>query len=347
MEVSTPARILLTGFSGFVGRYLVEQCQALYPHTKLFGVSRHPTSRFADADLQNVTLIPADITNAEQMRSAVAHSRPDFVFHLAAQSSVAASWADPASTLQINAGGAVQLLEALRAEHLSPRILLVGSGEQYGLVRPEENPISEDAPFRPISPYGVSKSAQDLYGYQYYKTYKLPVMRVRLFNSFGPRQTETFVVSDFARQIVRIERGEMEPVLNVGNLQAQRDFLPVEDVARALLAIAQRGQPGQAYNIGSSHAHSIKEILDILLAHATMPIEVRQDPARLRPADIPILVADTSRLRAHTGWEPIIDFENAIVSTLNYWRTVVAQKEKQNSGSSNHSERAKFYENRH
>ena len=347
MEVPIPSRILLTGFSGFVGRYLVEQCQALYPHTKLFGVSRHPPSHFADPDLQNVTLIPADITNAEQMRSAVAQSRPDFVFHLAAQSSVAASWTDPAATLQINAGGAVQLLEALRAEHLAPRVLLVGSGEQYGLVRPEENPISEEAAFWPISPYGVSKSAQDLYGYQYYKTYKLPILRVRLFNSFGPRQTETFVVADFARQIVRIEQGEMEPVLSVGNLQAQRDFLPVEDVARALLAVAQRGQPGQAYNIGSSHAYSIQEILHILLAHATLPIEVRQDPARLRPADIPILVADISRLRAHTGWQPTIDLEKAIVSTLNYWRTVAGQKGKQHTGSSNHSERATLNENRH
>jgi GDP-4-dehydro-6-deoxy-D-mannose reductase len=342
VEVSTPSRILLTGFSGFVGRYLVEQCQALYPDAKLFGVSRHPTSRIADSDVQRVTLIPADITNAEQIRYAVAQSQPDFVFHLAAQSSVAASWADPASTLQINAGGAVQLLEALRAEHLSPRILLVGSGEQYGLVRPEENPIREETAFRPISPYGVSKSAQDLYGYQYYMTYKLPVLRVRLFNSFGPRQTETFVVADFARQIVLIEQGEMEPVLTVGNLQAQRDFLPVEDVARAFLAIAQRGQPGQAYNIGSSRAHSVREILDLLLAHSTMPIKVRQDPARLRPSDIPMLVADISRLRAHTGWEPVIDFEYAIEQTLNYWRTAVAQKGKQNSGRSNRSERAKL-----
>lgn len=342
MEVSTPSRILLTGFSGFVGSYLVEQCQAMYPDAKLFGVSRHPPSHIADSDTQRMTLIPADITNAAQMRYAVAQSQPDFIFHLAAQSSVAASWADPASTLQINAGGAIQLLEALRAEHLSPRILLVGSGEQYGLVRPEENPIREEAAFRPISPYGVSKSAQDLFGYQYYMTYKLPVLRVRPFNSFGPQQTETFVVADFARQIALIEQGEIEPVLTVGNLQAQRDFLPVEDVVRAFLAIAQRGHPGQAYNIGSSRAYSIREILDILLAHSTMPIEIRQDPARLRPSDIPLLVADTSRLRAHTGWEPAINLEHALKQTLNYWRTVVAHKGKQNAGRSNRSERAKL-----
>src|SRR6266568_1235578 len=156
---------------------------------------------------------------------------------LAAQSSVAASWNDPLSTLQVNAGGAIHLLEALRAERLSPRVLLVGSGEQYGLVKPEENPINEDSLPRPINPYGVSKLAQDLYGYQYFITYGLPILRARPFNHFGLRQTATFVVADFARQIVLIEQGKVEPILSVGNLQTRRDFLPVEDVVRADLAI--------------------------------------------------------------------------------------------------------------
>jgi len=325
MEVPTPSRILITGFSGFMGSYLIEQCQALYPDARLFGVSRHLASRTASGDTKDVTLIAADLTHPEQMRHAVAQSQPDCVFHLAAQSSVAASWVDPASTLRINAGGAVQLLEALRTEHLSPRVILVGSGEQYGLVRPEENPIREESVFRPISPYGVSKSAQDLYGHQYFAAYALPILRVRLFNSFGPRQTETFVVADFARQIAMIEQGKMEPVLTVGNLQAQRDFLPVEDVVRALLAVAQRGQPGQAYNIGSGRARSIREILDILLAHSTTSIQVRKDPARLRPADVPLLVADISHLNEHTGWEPAIDIGYALEQTLNYWRAVVAR----------------------
>lgn len=325
MEVPTPSRILITGFSGFMGSYLIEQCRAFYPDTRLFGVCRHLTSLTASDDTKDVTLIAADITHPEQMRHAVAQSQPDWVFHLAAQSSVAASWVDPASTLRINAGGAIQLFEALRAEHLSPRVILVGSGEQYGLVRPDENPIREESAFRPISPYGVSKSAQDLYGYQYFVAYALPVLRVRLFNSFGPRQSELFVVADFARQIAMLEQGKMEPVLTVGNLQAQRDFLPVEDVARALLAVARRGQPGQAYNIGSGRARSIGEILETLLAHSTTSLQVRKDPARLRPADVPLLVADISHLYEHTGWEPVIDVEYALEQTLNYWRAVVAR----------------------
>jgi GDP-4-dehydro-6-deoxy-D-mannose reductase len=325
MEVPTPTRILITGVSGFIGSYLVEQCRALYPDTKLFGVCRHATPRDTAPDTKDVTLIAVDITHPEQMRQAMAQSQPDWVFHLAAQSSVAASWADPASTLRINAGGAVQLLEALRAEHLSPRVILVGSGEQYGLVRPEENPIREEVAFRPINPYGVSKSAQDLYGYQYFVAYGMPILRVRPFNSFGPRQTESFVVADFARQIALIEQGKMEPVLTVGNLQAQRDFLPVKDVAHALLAVARRGEPGQVYNIGSGHARSISEMLEILLTHSTTSIQVRQDPARFRPVDVPLMVADISRLHAHTGWEPVIDPAYALEKTLNYWRAVVAQ----------------------
>ena len=323
MEVPTPSRILITGFSGFVGGYLVEQCQALYPDAQLFGVCRHPVSSPATNDGQHVTLVEADITHAEQMRQAVARTQPECIFHLAAQSSVAASWADPASTLRINAGGAIQLLEALRAEHLSPRVILVGSGEQYGLVHPEQNPICEETAFQPISPYGVSKSAQDLYGYQYFVAYGLPILRVRPFNSFGPRQTALFVVADFARQIALIEQGKLEPLLTVGNLQARRDFLPVEDVVSAYLAVARRGQPGQAYNIGSGRACSIEEILHILLRYSTKSIEVRTDPARLRPVDVPLLVADTSRLRTHTGWEPVTEVEHALEETLNYWRAVV------------------------
>jgi GDP-4-dehydro-6-deoxy-D-mannose reductase len=322
--MTLPSHILITGFSGFIGSHLIEQCRTLYPEAKLFGVCRHPTSRIDTYDTKNVTVIVADITDLEQMRHAVAQSQPDLVFHLAAQSSVAASWADPASTLQINAGGAVQLLEALRAEKLSPRIILMGSGEQYGQVYPEENPVREETTFRPISPYGVSKSAQDLYGYQYFAAYGLLVLRVRSFNSFGPRQTKRFVVANLARQIALIEQGKAEPVLSVGNLQVQRDFLPVVDVVCACLSIAQRGQPGQAYNVGSGRARSIEEILEILLAHSTTSMQIRKDPKQSRPIDVPLLVADISRLYTDTEWKPAIDIEYALEETLNYWRAVVA-----------------------
>jgi GDP-4-dehydro-6-deoxy-D-mannose reductase len=327
MENPTPSRILITGFSGFVGGHLVERCRIMYPEARLFGVCRHSIPSSATAQVKDITPFVADTTNAEHMRHVVAETRPDLVFHLAAQSSVAASWADPASALHINASGAICLLEAIRAEHLSPRIVLVGSGEQYGKVDPEENPIREEMPLQPINPYGVSKAAQDMYGYQYFAVYGLPVLRIRQFNSFGPRQSATFVVADFARQIALIEEEKNELVLTVGNLQARRDFLPIEDVVRAYLAVAEQGQPGQAYNVGSGQAYSIGEILAMLLAHSTASIQIRTDPARLRPADVPLLVASISRIKTHTGWEPLIDIKHALGQTLNYWRAMVADKQ--------------------
>lgn len=309
-----------------MGGHLVEQCRIHYPHAELFGVSRHLTFHTATSSMNDVKLLEADIMQPEAIRQVVALSQPDLIIHLAAQSSVSASWKDPFGTLKVNAGGALHLLEALRSEQLTPRIVLVGSGEQYGMVRPEDNPIREECLFRPANPYAVSKAVQDLYGYQYFVAYGLPIMRTRPFNHFGPRQTSTFVVANFARQIALIETGKAEPVLYVGNLQAWRDFLPVEDVVAAYLAVAEQGQPGEAYNIGSGQARSIRAILDLLLTFAKTHIEVREDPARLRPVDVPLLEADTSRLRADTNWKPAVQFESALQRTLDFWRTVVTSE---------------------
>ncbi len=254
--MSIPSRILITGCTGFVGGYLVEQCRIRYPQAELFGLSGHPTLHTATPGMSDLELSVADVTQPEAVRQVVAEVKPDLVIHLAAQSSVSASWKDPSGTLRVNAGGTIHLLEALRSEQLTPRVVLVGSGEQYGMVRPEDNPIREECPFRPANPYAASKAAQDLYGYQYFVAYGLPILRTRPFNHFGPRQTSTFVIANFARQIALIEAEKAEPVLSVGNLQARRDFLPVEDVVAAYLAVAEQGRPGEAYNIGSGQARS-------------------------------------------------------------------------------------------
>ena len=320
---SRPSRILITGCTGFVGRYLIKQCRLRYPQAILWGLAGHPPSATNTLPVKDIHFVTVDITHPEAVRQAVAQARPDIVFHLAAQASVAASWNNPLDTLTINAGGTIHLLEALRTEHLTPRIILVGSGEQYGMVRPEENPVREDCPFRPANPYAVSKITQDLYGYQYFLAYQLPIMRTRSFNHFGPYQAATFVIPNFARQIALIEAGKADPILLVGNLEAQRDFLPVEDVITAYLAIADWGQAGKAYNIGSSQARSIRSILDLLLSFARVPIEVREDPTRLRPVDVPLLEADTSRLSLHTGWYPTTPFEAALQRTLDYWRNTI------------------------
>ncbi len=323
IDRSSVERILITGFSGFVGSYLAAACHAQYPQAALFGLSLNAAALpEAQGDIPLICL-EADLLDGAQVHQAIARSRPDLLFHLAAQSSVAASWAEPARTLQINAGGAIHLFEALRAEGLTPRIILVGSGEQYGLIASEENPIKEECQPRPANPYAVSKVAQDLYGYQYFAAYGLPIIRARPFNHFGPRQKESFVIASFARQVALIEAGRAEPVLPVGNLQARRDFLPVRDVVRAYLALVEQGHPGEAYNIGSGVARSIEEVLAACLELTDAPITTRVDPARLRPADVPLLVADTTRLRAHTGWQPTMDFKAALKETLDYWRAVV------------------------
>jgi GDP-4-dehydro-6-deoxy-D-mannose reductase len=323
--VSIPSRILITGCTGFVGKYVVAACRRCYPDAKLFGLASHRAS--APHRTDDLTLLRADITQRDAVQPIVAQARPDLVIHLAAQSSVATSWKDPLTTLRVNAEGTVHLFEAIRAEHLSPRILLVGSGELYGMIHPEDNPIREECPLRPANPYAVSKATQDLYGYQYFVAYGLPIIRMRPFNHFGPGQPPTFVIARFARQIALIEAGKAEPRLSVGNLQAQRDFLPVEDVVMAYMALAEHGQPGEAYNIGSGQAYSIRAILDQLLSLARFPIEVYQDPALLRPVDVPLLQADTSRLRAHTGWQPALSFAEALQHTLEYWRSIIATED--------------------
>jgi GDP-4-dehydro-6-deoxy-D-mannose reductase len=324
--MSIPSRILITGCTGFVGSHLVEQCRKRYPQAELFGLTGHPTFQTVTPGMSDVKILVADITQPEAIRRVAAISQPDLIIHLAAQSSVSASWKDPSGTLEVNAGGVIHLLEALRSEQLTPHIVLVGSGEQYGIVHPEDIPIREECPFRPINPYAVSKATQDLYGYQYFKAYGLPVLRARPFNHFGTRQAPTFVIANFARQIALIEAERTEPVLYIGNLEVWRDFLPVEDVVAAYLAIAEQGQPGEAYNIGSGKARSISEMLDLLLTFARVRLQLREDPARLRPIDVPFLEADTSRLRAHTNWKPVVQFELALQRTLDFWRTIVASE---------------------
>lgn len=327
MDKITPSRILITGVTGFVGGYLVEQCHTRYPQAEVFGIYHNKPLRQGSAALRQVIPLQADVTQAEEVLQALAQSCPDVIFHLAAQASVAASWSDPIRTLQVNAIGTLHLLETVRLEHPTARIVLVGSGEVYGAALPHENPIREECPLRPVNPYAVAKATQDLYGYQYGVSYGIPIMRVRAFNHFGPRQADAFVVSGLARQIALIEAGKAEPVVLVGNLQAKRDFLPVRDVVEAYLAVAEHGQPGEVYNVGSGRARSIGEILDCLLTLTKKPISVREDAARMRPVDIPILEADISRIHAHTGWQPTVPFELALRETLDYWRAMVAPAE--------------------
>jgi GDP-4-dehydro-6-deoxy-D-mannose reductase len=268
-----------------------------------------------------MTLHECDLRDATSTFDTVAKVKPDWIFHLAAQSFVPTSWVAPTESLTTNILAQVNIFEAVRRLGLKTRIQLACSSEEYGMVFPDETPIRETNPLRPLSPYAVSKVAQDLLGYQYWMSWKVDSVRTRGFNHEGPRRGPVFVASDFAKQIADIERGSRPPVLNVGNLEAKRDFTDVRDMVRGYVLALEKGEPGEVYNLCRGRCWTIRETLDMLLALTKVKIEVKQDPARLRPSDVPILLGDNSKFVAATGWQPTIPFEQTLRDMLEYWRS--------------------------
>jgi GDP-4-dehydro-6-deoxy-D-mannose reductase len=268
-----------------------------------------------------ITLVESDLRDLSSVRALLEATNPTHIVHLAAQSFVHASWRSPAETLSTNILAQVNLLEGLRGLKMSPRFLVVGSSEEYGLVEEDELPIKETNPLRPLSPYAVSKVGQDLMGYQYWKSYGLPIVRSRAFNHEGPRRGDVFVTSNFARQVAEIEAGLHDPVIHVGDLAPRRDYSDVRDIVRGYWALVERGEPGEVYNLCSGRAWTIRQVLDLLLEQARVKnIRVETDPARLRPSDVPVLEGDPSKIEKATGWKVEIPFERTLKDLLAYWR---------------------------
>jgi len=275
-----------------------------------------------------VKLLEADLRDYTSMYNALERSRPDFIFHLAAQSFVPSSWTAPNETLTTNVSGQTNLFEAIRSLRLDPVVQIACSSEQYGLVLPDEVPIKETNPLRPLSPYAVSKVAQDYLGYQYFQSYGLKAIRTRGFNHTGPRRGQVFVTSNFCSQVAAIELGLQEPVIRVGNIEAIRDFTDVRDMVRAYWLAVNHGKPGEVYNIATGHGIRISELLDRIIALANVEVKIEVDPERLRPSDVEILIGDSSKFRADTGWEPRIPFEQTVSDLLDYWRrTLTVRKQ--------------------
>lgn len=312
-------KALITGITGFAGSHLAELL--LNEGLEVYGTTR-PRSKTDNIDqIKNkLKLYDADISDSHSLYSIFVKIKPDYIFHLAAQSFVQTSWASPATTMEINVVGSVHLFEAIRRAEIDPVIQIACSSEEYGLVYPTEIPVKEENPLRPQSPYAVSKVAMDYLGYQYYQSYKMKIVRTRGFNHTGPRRGEVFVTSNFAKQIAEIEKGKKEPVIEVGNLQAQRDWTDVRDMVRAYLLAVQKGKPGEVYNICSGKAVKVEEMLKMLLKMSKVKVKIQQDPARMRPSDVPILLGDCSKFRKATGWKPEIPFEKTMEDLLNYWR---------------------------
>jgi GDP-4-dehydro-6-deoxy-D-mannose reductase len=322
-------RALITGITGFAGSHLAEYLLAEQPDVEVFGTYRWRSRMDNIEHLRSrVKLLETDLRDSTSMYNALDRSRPDFIFHLAAQSFVPSSWTAPAETLTTNIVGQTNLFEAIRSLRLDPVVQIACSSEQYGLVLAHEVPIKETNPLRPLSPYAVSKVAQDYLGYQYFQSYGLKAIRTRGFNHTGPRRGQVFVTSNFCSQVASIELGLQEPVIRVGNIEAIRDFTDVRDMVRAYWLAVTRGKPGEVYNIATGQGIRIRDLLDRIIGMADVEVKIETDPERLRPSDVEILIGDSSKFRADTGWEPRIPFEQTVRDLLDYWRkTLIARKQ--------------------
>lgn len=309
---------LIIGAAGFVGSYLIKELYAgcgmqvfatKLPHEQL--------------EVEGTAVYNLDILNKEDIVKLLFEIRPDFIFHLAAQSSVGVAWKNPCLTVDVNIKGAINVMDAVRELYYKPRVLLIGSGEEYGHIRPGETPIKEENLLRPGNIYAATKACQNMIGSIYAKAYDMQLMMVRAFNHVGPGQAPIFVVSDFCKQVAEIEKGLREPVMRVGNLAAKRDFTDVRDVVKAYAKLVQMGEAGETYNVGRGHAIAIEELLQLIVSKSSARIKVEIDPAKIRPVDVPIIEADITRLHELTGWEPQIPLEQTIQETLDYWRAQV------------------------
>lgn len=312
-------KALITGIAGFVGGHLAELL--LSKGFEVYGLTR-PRSKMdhIESIINKLHLEDADILDSHSLYTTISRIKPDYIFHLAAQSFVPTSWVSPSVTLEVNIVGSANLFEAVRQAGIDPVIQIACSSEEYGLVYENELPIKETNPLRPLSPYAVSKLAMDYLGYQYHQSYKVRVVRTRGFNHTGPRRGDTFAESTFAKQIAMIEKGKQESVIHVGNLDAKRDYTDVRDMVRAYILATEKCDPGDVYNISTGKAIQMKDILDLLLSFSKIKVEIKPDPARMRPSDVPVLIGDNSKFVAKTGWKPEIPFAKTMEDLLNYWR---------------------------
>lgn len=313
---------MIIGAAGFVGSYLsnclhqefgMEVVATKLPHEMLKG-------------MDEAEVFDLNIMNKDDIVELLLSVRPDYIFHLAAQSSVSVAWKNPGLTVDVNIKGSLNVLDAVRELYYKPRILMIGSGEEYGHIRPGETPIKEDNHLRPGNIYAATKACQNMISSIYAQAYDMELMMVRAFNHIGPNQAPLFVVADFCKQVAEIEKGLREPVMYVGNLAAQRDFTDVRDVVRAYALLMKKGQAGQTYNVGSGHAIAIRQILDMIIAESSADIKVEVDQNKIRPVDVPIIEADTTLLKTTTGWEQKILLQQTVRETLDYWRARVGEE---------------------
>ena len=310
-------RALITGIGGFAGQHLARRLVQL--GHDVWGTVR-PGRGIPPRGVAADHLIAADVEQAEDIEAAVRRARPDALFHLAGLTFVPQSLADPTAAFHANVLGTLHVLAATKQHAPQCRVIVVGSGDAYGRVEPSELPVRETCPWRPVSPYATSKAAADLVAYQWSQSSGLDIVRVRPFNHVGPGQRAEFACADFARQLIEIERGKRPPRLTVGNLDAVRDFSDVRDIAAGYIAACEKGIAGEAYNLCSETGRTIRSVLDDLIALSGLSIEVVVDPAKLRAVDVPKLVGSAEKVRAATGWQVTIPWQQTLSDVLADWR---------------------------
>lgn len=314
-------RVFLTGVTGFAGSYLIGNLLAenhdvtclVRSSSNTDTLPNHPFCRAYNGDL----------LDQENLNRAIEQSRPDIIYHLAGMAATVGSWNYPSTTLAVNTIGTANILEAALT-YGKCRVVVVTSGDIYGIITADDLPITEDTLTRPRHPYGVSKWAASELVRVYWERYQLPAIEARPFNHIGPRQRLGFVVPDFASQLAKIKLGLKEAEMSVGNLSARRDFTDVRDVVRAYKCIGESGEPGQRYLICSGKAISIQYILDSLIEISGVDVKITQDPTRMRPSDTPVVYGSYKRLHQDTGWEPKVPLEESLVRIFDYWTTRIA-----------------------
>jgi len=319
--------ILITGITGFVGSHLADL--ALKKNCKVYGLKRWNLSRLRNVRhiMDKIEWIDCDITDPVSVKKAIVKSRPDKIFHLAAESFVSPSWDHPTHYMDVNYKGTVNIFEAVRELNLKSKILIPGSGEEYGEIFENELPITEKTLLRPVNPYAVTKIAQDLISYVYFRTYDLNIVRVRAFNHEGPRRDNVFGIPWYAYQIARIEQGLQEPTILTGHIEDRRNFTHVRDMVEAYWLAIDQCPPGELHLIGSDESqkiYSYREIIEILIKKSTIDkIEIKQDDKYVRPTAVPRLIGDTTKFNKLTNWSPKLDIDEILDDTLDYWRNFV------------------------
>ncbi|NWO26310.1 GDP-mannose 4,6-dehydratase [Leptotrichia sp. oral taxon 417] len=305
-------KVLVTGVDGFVAGYLSDY---------LFksGYDVYGTTISETYKNDKIKIFKMNLLDAENVSDVIKNISPNMIFHLAGQSAVGLSWQKPVLTIDVNVNGTLNLLEAVRINNINSRILIIGSSDQYGTIKPEDCPIKETQLQNPQSPYGISKKTQEEIGKLYVKAYKMNIIFVRAFNHIGARQGKNFVVPDFASKIVKIEKSAV-PVLKVGNLDTLRDFTDVRDIVRGYLMLLESGKIGESYNIGSGNVIKIKDILKKLINLSSKKIKIEIDKEKFRPVDVPIVQCDNSKIKKDTGWSPEISIDETLKEVLEYWR---------------------------